>query len=46
MTQWRAYNAGPQNTKYKLQIGTITTNSNGDLQKEYCIISNIMTAVM
>ena len=46
MTQWRTHNAGPQNMEYKMQIGTATTNSNGDLQKEYCTISNIMTAVM
>ena len=35
-----------QNTNYKVQIDTTTTNSNEDLQKEYCTISNIMTAVM
>ena len=40
-----------QNTKdkweiNKIQIGTTTTNSNGDLQKEYCTISNTLRAVV
>ena len=35
-----------QGQKYKIQIGSTTTISNGALQKEYCTVSNIMTAVM
>ena len=52
-TQLRAHNAGPQskiqntNGKYnKIQIDNTITISNGDLQKEYCTISNTLMAVM
>ena len=30
----------------KLQIDMTTTTSNGDLQKEYCTISNTLLAIM